>query len=31
MQNEPEWPDTTAMGTVGWRREPIRDEETTIA
>ena len=22
MNNEPEWPETNAMGTIGWRREP---------
>ena len=25
--NEPEWPDTNAMGTVGWRREAISEAE----
>ena len=23
MNTEPEWPETNAMGTIGWRREPI--------
>ena len=23
MNNEPEWPETNAMGTIGWRREAI--------
>lgn len=23
MNNEPDWPETNAMGTIGWRREPI--------
>lgn len=27
MAKEPDWPDTNAMGTIGWRREAITSSE----